>query len=152
MLNRPYLQFRKTYSHHTWQTGELRWRTKTSKVTWTLNTWPHEVTWQIKKRFISNLLRLMTVKLSKVGNHSKRPPPLKSTWSSDHVTDKKHYISTSVRPMAIKLDRVVGPNVGLYPQSLITCWCWSCDHITNEKRYKFILRVIRGYQIWRQGA
>ena len=27
------------------------------------------------------------------------------TWSSDHVTSEKRYISTPTRPMAIKVDR-----------------------------------------------
>ena len=36
-----------------------------------------------------------------------------SSWSSDHVTDKKRCISTSVRTMAKKLDRVVGSKASL---------------------------------------
>ena len=55
----------------------------------------------------------MTVKLGKVKIYSKGPPPIKSTGSNDHVTDKKRYISTSATPMATKLDRVVGSNAGL---------------------------------------
>ena len=63
----------------------------------------------------------MTVKLGKVENYRKGLPPLKSTRSSDHVTDKIisfhyisfHYISFSARPMATRLDRVVGYNAGL---------------------------------------
>ena len=56
----------------------------------------------------------MTVKLGKVEIYSKEPPPIKSTGPSDHVTDKKRYISTSARPMATKLDKVVGSNAGLF--------------------------------------
>ena len=87
--------------------------TTTSKVTWPydhVTAWSHLTN---KKRFISTLLRPMTVKLGKVENYGKGPPPLRSTWSIDHVADKKRYISTSVRPMATTLERVVGSNVGL---------------------------------------
>ena len=60
----------------------------------------------------------MTAKLGKVDIYNKGPPSIKSfdvlnTWSSDHVTDKKRYISTSARTMAKKLDRVVGSNKSL---------------------------------------
>ena len=60
----------------------------------------------------------MTTKLKKVEIYNKGPPSIKSfdalgTWSSDHETDKKRYISTSARPMAKKLDRVVGFNADL---------------------------------------
>ena len=55
----------------------------------------------------------MTAKLGKIEIYSERPPPIKSTWVSDYVTDKKRYISTSGRPMATKIDRIVGSNAGL---------------------------------------
>ena len=59
----------------------------------------------------------MTAKLGKIEIYNKGPPSIKSfdalsTWSSDHVTDKKRYISISVETMAKKLDRVVGYNGG----------------------------------------
>ena len=55
----------------------------------------------------------MIAKLEKVGIYSKWQPSMKSfdplsTLSSDHVTDKKLYISTSARRMVTKRDRVVG--------------------------------------------
>ena len=55
----------------------------------------------------------MTAKLGKVEIYSERPPSIKSTWVSDYVTDKKRYISNSGRPMATKIDRIVGSNAGL---------------------------------------
>ena len=55
----------------------------------------------------------MTVKLEKIENYSKGPPPIISTWSSDQAADKKSYISNSGRPMPTKGDRVVGSNVSL---------------------------------------
>ena len=56
--------------------------------------------------------------LGKVEIYSKGPPSIKSfdalnTWSSDHVTDKKRYISTSAGTMAKKLDRMVGSDADL---------------------------------------
>ena len=58
----------------------------------------------------------MTAKLGKVEIYNKGPPSIKSfdaltTSSSDHVTDKKHYIFISARTIAKKLDRVVVFNV-----------------------------------------
>ena len=60
----------------------------------------------------------MTAKLGKVEIYNKGQPSIKSfdaliKWSSDHVTDKKRYISTSERTMAKKFDRLVGSNTGL---------------------------------------
>ena len=60
----------------------------------------------------------MTAKLWKVEIYNKGPPSNKSfdaltTWWSDHVTDKKRYISTSAGTMAKKLERVVGSNASL---------------------------------------
>ena len=48
-----------------------------------------------------------------------------SSWSSDHVADKKRYISTSARIMAKKLDRVVDYKAGLLstkPHNLLISW------------------------------
>ena len=61
---------------------------------------------------------MSTSKLDKVEVYSKGPLSVESlnasiTWSSYHVTDEKRYISTCARPMATKLDRVVGPNADL---------------------------------------
>ena len=60
------------------------------------------------KQYISTSLRAMTAKLGEVETYDKGPPSIKSfdtlsTWSSDHMTDKNHYISTSARPAANKL-------------------------------------------------
>ena len=60
----------------------------------------------------------MIANIGKVEIYSKEPPSIKSfdAWSmrsSDYVTDKKCYISTSARRMATKLDRVVSSNAGL---------------------------------------
>ena len=60
----------------------------------------------------------MTVKLEKVKIYNNGSPSTKSfdalsAWSSDHVTDKKRYISTFATPMTNKLDRVVGSHAGL---------------------------------------
>ena len=54
----------------------------------------------------------MTAKLGKVEIYSKGPPHITSMRSSDHVTDRKRYISTSARPMVTKIDRVVGSDAG----------------------------------------
>ena len=86
--NRSYFHFHKTYGYRTWQTGELRWGTTTSKVTWPCD---QEAIWSRvtnKKRYISTFQRSMTAKLGKVEIYSKGPPPIKLTWSSDHVIDK----------------------------------------------------------------
>ena len=116
--NRSYLNFHKTYSYNTWQTGELSLGTTSSKVTWPCN---HVATWSHvnnKKPCISTFMRPVTAKLDKVESYSKGPSFVKSldissTWSSDHMNDKKRYISTSARPMATKLERVVGSSAGL---------------------------------------
>ena len=55
----------------------------------------------------------MTAKLGKVEIYSKGPAHIKSVGSSHDVTDRKRYISTSMGPMATKIDRVVGSNAGL---------------------------------------
>ena len=55
----------------------------------------------------------MTAKLGKVGIYNKGPPSIKSFDASDHVTNKKCYISTSARTIAKKRDRVVVSNAGL---------------------------------------
>ena len=120
--NRSYLHFHKTYDHHIWQIGELIWGTATSKVTWScdhLATLSHLTNISIYINDISPLLpRSMTAKLGKVEIYSKGPPSIKSfdalsKWSRDPVTDKKGYISTSPRPLATKLGRVVSSNAGL---------------------------------------
>ena len=59
----------------------------------------------------------MTAKLEKVETYSKGAPSIKSSdgfspSSSDHVTDKERYISTSARTIAKKLDNLVCSNVG----------------------------------------
>ena len=60
----------------------------------------------------------MTAKLGKVEIYDKGPPFNKSfhaltTRSSDHVTDKKRYISTSAGTTTKKIERVVGSNASL---------------------------------------
>ena len=60
----------------------------------------------------------MTAKPDKVEVQSKGPSSIESfdtlsTSSNYHVTDEKRFISTSAKPMATKLDRVVGFNAGL---------------------------------------
>ena len=71
-----------------------------------------------RKRYIFISPKAKTAKLGKVEIYNKGPPSIKSsdalnTRSNDQVTVNKHYISTSARTMAKKLDRVVGPNAGL---------------------------------------
>ena len=110
----------------------VKLRDTTSKVTWPCNcvATPHEVTWQIKKRYISTSPKALTAKLGKVEIYNKRSPSMKSfeslsSWSSDHVADKKRYISTSARTMAKKPDRVVDSKAGLLstkPHNLLITW------------------------------
>ena len=72
----------------------------------------------------------MTAKPGKIEIYSKGPPSIKSfvalrMLSSDHVTDKKCYILTSARPIATKLDEVVGSNASLLStksQNLLIRW------------------------------
>ena len=86
----------------------------------------------------------MTGKIGKVEVYSKRPPSIDFfyaliTWQSYHVADGKHYISTSAGPMATKLDRVVGSNVGLLSiksYNLLTTWpfkvTWQMKIVVNS--------------------
>ena len=82
----------------------------------------------------------MTAKLWKVEIYNKGPPSIKTfealtAWSSDHVTDRKRYISTSKRTMAKRPDSVVGSNaVLLSKKSHITCW--SGGHIKSYNKWK----------------
>ena len=55
----------------------------------------------------------MTAKFGKVEIYRKAKPSIKSTGSSNHVNDKKSYISTSAKLMAAELDRVVGSSADL---------------------------------------
>ena len=57
----------------------------------------------------------MTANLGKVEIYTKGPTSIKSfdalsTRSSNYVTDKNYYISTSTRPVATKPDNVIGSN------------------------------------------
>ena len=68
----------------------------------------------------------MTTNIGKVQIYSKASLFIKSLdalslRSSDHVTDKKRYISTSARYIANKLDRVVGSNAGLLSTNSHNC-------------------------------
>ena len=92
-------------------------RTTLSKVTYPAITWPHEVMWQTKND-ISPLPRRLWLPNGKVELYNKGTQSIKyfdalSPWPSDHVTDEKGYISTTGRPMANKLDKVVGSVSGL---------------------------------------
>ena len=60
----------------------------------------------------------MKTKLDKVEVYSKGPPFIESfdaviKWLRYHVTNEKRYISTSPRPMAKKIGRVMGSNASL---------------------------------------
>ena len=57
-----------------------------------------------RKQYISTSPKAINAKLGKVEIYNKGPPSIKSfdalnTGSSDQVTDKKRYISTSARTM-----------------------------------------------------
>ena len=91
----------------------------------------------------------MTAKLGKAEIYNKKPPSIKSfdtmtRSSSDHVTDKKRYISTSTRTMAEKLERVVGSNAGLLStksRNLLIKWSHKV-----KKMLKIHFHVTCGYQ------
>ena len=109
-------------------------------------TGSHEVTWLIKND-ISPLPRgtwlpyLTRWRFTVKGHH---PLSLLTLWSRDqvtsyHVTDKKRYISTSARPMATKLGRVVGSNAGflsIKSHNLLMTWShkvtWQMKNILNS--------------------
>ena len=86
----------------------------------------------------------MTARLGKVEIYHKEPPSIKSldtlsTWSIDHVTNKKRYISTSARPVTNKLDRMVGSNSGLLSTksyNLLITWShkviWQIKNVSNS--------------------
>ena len=62
----------------------------------------------------------ITAKLGKMEVYSKGPLSIESfdtlnMWSSYHVTDEKRCISTFVRSVDTKLERVVGFNASLLP-------------------------------------
>ena len=85
----------------------------------------------------------MTAKLGKAEIYNKKPPSIKSL-SSDHLTDKKRYISTSSRTMAEKLDRVLGSNAGLLStksHNLLIKWSHKV-----KKMLKIHFHVTCGYQ------
>ena len=87
-----------------------------------LVTWSHEVTWLMKNGTID-----------KVEVYRKGSPSIESfddliTWPSYHVADGKRYIWTFARPMATKLDRVVGYNAGLLSiksHNLLITWSYK---------------------------
>ena len=82
-----------------------------------LTMWSHEVTWTISND-ISISTKSIVSKLDQVVVYNKGPPPTVSyhaldTWPGYHVGNGKRYISSSVRYMATKLDRVVTSDEGL---------------------------------------
>ena len=111
---------------------------------------------QNKKRYISTSPRTVTAKLGKVEIYNKGPQSIRSfdglsTWSSDHVADKKRYIPwdlwlTNLTEWWV-LTRVY------YPQSHITCW--SRGHIKSYKKWKTLqihFCMTCGYQTWQKGG
>ena len=109
-------------------------------------TWSHEVTWLIKNdisplprgTWLPNLTRWRFI----VKSHY--PLSLLTLWSRDqvtsyHATDEKRYISTSARPMATKLGRVVGSNasfLSIKPHNLLITWShkviWQMKNVLNS--------------------
>ena len=92
----------------------------------------------------------MTAKFGKVEIYSKGSPSIKSTWSSDHVTDRKRYISTSARSMATKLDRVVGSNADLLSTksyNLLITWSHKVTKnvINSFSRYLWLSNLTEGW-------
>ena len=115
-------------------------------------TWSYEVTWLIKKRYISTSTRPITAKLYKVGVHGKGPPSIKSFWHFDdwscyHVADEKRYISTSARPMTTKFNKVVDSNASLlsiWSQNLLITWS---HNVTWEWQMFFKFTFTRPFAI-----
>ena len=72
----------------------------------------------------------MTVKPAKVEIYRKKPPSIKSfedlgMWSSDHMTDKKRYFSTSYVYQTWQSSNLVGSNASLLPaksHNLLLTW------------------------------
>lgn len=67
-----------------------------------------------------------SIPTSQVDNYGKRPAPteLSNTliaWSGNHMTNKKCYILTSMRAMAIELGKELAFDEGFYLQSPTTC-------------------------------
>ena len=78
-------------------------------------TWSHLIN---KKRYISTSLRPMTAKPAKVEIYRKKPSSIKSfealgMWSSDHMTDKRLYFSTSYVYQPWQSSNLVGSNASL---------------------------------------
>ena len=90
--------------------------------------------------------------------YNKRPPSIRSfdalsTWSSDHVTDKKRYISTSVRTMAKRLDGVVGSDARfLSKKSHNLLIKWSQKSYNKWKTFLIHFYVTCGFQTWQKGS
>ena len=95
-------------------------------------TWSHEVTWLIKNNISALSWGLW------LPDFTRRRFIVKGRWSY-HVTGEKRYISTSARPMTIKLDRVVGSNARLLSirsHDLLMTWShkvtWQMKNVLNS--------------------
>ena len=104
-------------------------------------TWPYQVTWLIKKRYISTSTRPMTAKLDKAEVYSKGPASIGSfdalvVWSNYQVINEKRYISTSARPCLPNLTESWVLMWAYYRSSDATCW-WR-SHIRSHHKRKML--------------
>ena len=109
-----------------------------------------------KKRFNSIFSRSMTAKLGKVEINSKGSPSIKSfealsTWSSDHVTDKRRLFQL---PRDLWLPNLTEWWVLMrtyYPHSHVTCWSRGYIRSYNKwKTLKIHFHMTCGYQTWQK--
>ena len=102
-----------------------------------LTTKSHEVTWQKKPKFFllhnacdHQTFRMETYNAGKLTHNVTWPSDHIVTWR--HVTNQKQNISSSARPMATKLGRVVTYDEGNSP---IMTLC-SRDHVKSREKLK----------------
>ena len=111
-----YLNFHETYGCQTWESGGFECGLIIHQVRQPVDKW-HKILWQMKNLLnslsrelpLSNLTEGWLMIRSHMSNH-------KATYSFDHVftwvhvTNELHYIFTSTRPIATKLNRVMACN------------------------------------------
>ena len=115
-----YLQFHKTNRHQICHSGDFYWGAPTNQVTYSFDHRSRHATWQ-NHNVISPLI---CIKLGKVVNSVEKLLLTKShdsliLWSSDATwQNKKSFISTSVKPINIRLGTMVTKGEGLPPTRL----------------------------------
>ena len=99
-------------NHHTWQAGELSWRTTANKLVWPSITWSGDYLTNDKTLYFY-FHEAYGYQTWQGGSYWWKDVIHKVTWNvdhvdtSDHMTNKECYVSYSKRYGATKLDKMV---------------------------------------------